>query len=108
MKIRPLHDRVVVRRKEEEQKTSGGIVLPGSAKEKPNQGEVLAVGNGRVLENREVRALDVKVGDVVVFGKFAGSDTIEIEGEELVILRENAIKAVLLESSLITRYNKTI
>ncbi len=96
MKIRPLHDRVVVRRKEEEQKTSGGIVLPGSAKEKPNQGEVLAVGNGRVLENGEVRALDVKVGDVVVFGKFAGSDTIEIDGEELVILSENDIKAVLL------------
>ena len=96
MKIRPLHDRVVVRRKEEEQKTSGGIVLPGSAKEKPNQGEVLAVGNGRVLDNGEVRALDVKVGDVVVFGKFAGSDTIEVDGEELVILSENDIKAVLL------------
>jgi len=95
MKIRPLHDRVVVRRKEEEEKTAGGIVLPGSAKEKPNQGEVIAVGNGRVLDNGEVRPLDVKVGDVVVFGKYAGSDTIEVEGEELVILSENDIKAVI-------------
>lgn len=95
MKIRPLHDRVVVRRKEEEEKTAGGIVLPGSAKEKPNQGEVIAVGNGRVLENGEVRPLDVKVGDMVVFGKYAGSDTIEVEGEELVILSENDIKAVI-------------
>ncbi|UTF60032.1 co-chaperone GroES [Gilvimarinus sp. DA14] len=95
MNIRPLHDRVVVRRKEEEEKTAGGIVLPGSAKEKPNQGEVVAVGNGRVLDNGEVRAVDVKVGDVVVFGKYAGSDTIEIDGEELVILSESDIKAVL-------------
>ncbi len=95
MKIRPLHDRVVVRRKEEEQKTAGGIVLPGSAKEKPNQGEVVAVGSGRVLDNGEVRPVDVKVGDTVVFGKYAGSDTIEINGEELVILSESDIKAVL-------------
>ncbi|BFM21194.1 co-chaperone GroES [Gilvimarinus japonicus] len=95
MNIRPLHDRVVVRRKEEEQTTAGGIVLPGSAKEKPNQGEVVAVGNGRVLDNGEVRPVDVKVGDTVVFGKYAGSDTIEVEGEELVILSEGDIKAVL-------------
>lgn len=95
MKIRPLHDRVVVRRKEEEEKTAGGIVLPGSAKEKPNQGEVIAVGNGRVLDNGEVRPVDVKVGDVVVFGKYAGSDTIEVDGEDLVILSEGDIKAVL-------------
>jgi chaperonin GroES len=95
MKIRPLHDRVVVRRKEEEQKTAGGIVLPGSAKEKPNQGEVVAIGSGRVLDNGDVRPVDVKVGDVVVFGKYAGSDTIEIDGEELVILAESDIKAVL-------------
>lgn len=95
MKIRPLHDRVVVRRKEEQEKTAGGILLPGSAKEKPSQGEVLAVGNGRVLDNGEVRAVDVKVGDTVVFGKFAGSDTIEVDGEELVILSESDIKAVL-------------
>ena len=96
MNIRPLHDRVVVRRKEEEKTTAGGIVLPGSAKEKPSQGEVLAVGNGRVLDNGEVRPVDVKVGDTVVFGKYAGSDTIEIDGEELVILNESDIKAVLV------------
>lgn len=95
MNIRPLHDRVVVRRKEEEEKTAGGIVLPGSAKEKPNQGEVVAVGNGRVLDNGDVRPVDVKVGDTVVFGKYAGSDTIEVNGEELVILSESDIKAVL-------------
>ncbi|TNE75585.1 MAG: co-chaperone GroES [Gammaproteobacteria bacterium] len=95
MKIRPLHDRVVVRRKEEEEKTAGGILLPGSAKEKPNQGEVIAVGIGRVLDNGEVRPVDVKVGDVVVFGKYAGSDTIELDGQELVILSESDIKAVI-------------
>ena len=95
MKIRPLHDRVVVRRKEEETTSAGGIVLPGSAQEKPNQGEVVAVGNGRVLDSGEVRAVDVKVGDIVVFGKYAGSDTIEIDGEELVILSETDIKAVV-------------
>ncbi len=95
MKIRPLHDRVVVRRKEEEATSAGGIVLPGSAKEKPNQGEVVAIGNGRVLDNGEVRAVDVKVGDIVVFGKYAGSDTIEVDGEELVILSETDIKAVI-------------
>lgn len=95
MKIRPLHDRVVVRRKEEQETSAGGILLPGSAKEKPNQGEVVAVGNGRVLDSGEVRAVDVKVGDVVVFGKYAGSDTIEVDGEELIILNESDIKAVI-------------
>jgi chaperonin GroES len=95
MSIRPLHDRVVVRRKEEEETTAGGIVLPGSAKEKPNQGEVIAVGNGRILDNGETRPVDVKVGDIVVFGKYAGSDTIEVDGEELVILSESDIKAVV-------------
>ncbi len=95
MKIRPLHDRVVVRRKEEEEKTAGGILLPGSAKEKPNEGEVIAVGSGRVLESGEVCPVDVKVGDTVVFGKYAGSDTIEIDGQELVILSESDIKAVV-------------
>ena len=95
MNIRPLHDRIVVRRKEEEEKTAGGIVLPGSAKEKPNQGEVVAVGNGRVLDNGDIRPVDVKVGDVVVFGKYAGSDTIDVDGEELVILSESDIKAVV-------------
>ncbi len=95
MKIRPLHDRVVVRRQEEEQKTAGGILLPGSAQEKPNQGEVIAVGSGRILDSGDTRPVDVKVGDVVVFGKYAGSDTIEVNGEELVILSESDIKAVV-------------
>ncbi|MDA9372189.1 co-chaperone GroES [Porticoccaceae bacterium] len=95
MKIRPLHDRVIVRRQEEEQTTAGGILLPGSAQEKPNQGEVVAVGSGRVLDSGDTRAVDVTVGDIVVFGKYAGSDTIEIDGEELVILSETDIKAVL-------------
>ena len=95
MKIRPLHDRVVVRREEEEAKTAGGILLPGSAKEKPNQGVVVAVGNGRVLDNGETRPVDVKIGDTVVFGKYAGSDTIDVDGEELVILSESDIKAVI-------------
>jgi chaperonin GroES len=86
---------VVVRRQEEEQKTAGGILLPGSAQEKPNQGEVIAVGSGRILDSGETRPVDVKVGDVVVFGKYAGSDTIEVDGEELVILSESDIKAVV-------------
>ena len=95
MKIRPLHDRVVVRRKEEEQMTAGGIVLPGSAQEKPNQGEVVAVGNGRVLDSGESRPVDVKVGDTVVFGKYAGTDAIDVDGEELIIISESDIKAVV-------------
>lgn len=95
MSIRPLHDRVVVRRQEEEETTAGGIVLPGSAKEKPNQGEVVAIGVGRILDNGDVRPVDVKVGDIVVFGKYAGSDTIEVDGEELIILSESDIKAVI-------------
>lgn len=95
MKIRPLHDRVIVRREEEEQKTAGGILLPGSVQEKPNRGEVVAVGSGRVLDNGDTRAVDVKVGDVVVFGQYAGNDTIDVEGEELIILSESDIKAVV-------------
>ncbi len=95
MKIRPLHDRVIVRRQEEEETSAGGIVLPGSAQEKPNQGEVVAVGSGRILDNGESRAVDVNVGDTVVFGKYAGSDTIDVDGEELVILSESDIKAVV-------------
>ncbi len=94
MKIRPLHDRVVVRRKEQEEKTAGGIVLPGSAKEKPSQGEILAVGNGRILDNGEVKPLDVKVGDTVVFGQYAGS-TVKIDGEELLIMTESDIFGVI-------------
>jgi len=94
MKIRPLHDRVVVRRKEEEEKTAGGIVLPGNAKEKPSQGEVIAVGNGRVQDNGEVRPLAVTAGDVVVFGQYAGN-TVKIDGEDLLIMSESDIYGVL-------------
>jgi chaperonin GroES len=95
MKIRPLHDRVIVRREEEEQTTAGGILLPGSAQEKPNQGQVVAVGSGRILDNGDARPVDVKVGDIVVFGQYAGNDKIDVDGEELIILSENDIKAVL-------------
>ncbi len=95
MSIRPLYDRVVVRRKAEEETTAGGIVLPGSAKEKPNQGEVVAVGAGKPLDNGDLRALSVKVGDIVVFGQYAGSNTIEIDGEELIIMGESEIFAVV-------------
>jgi chaperonin GroES len=95
MKIRPLYDRVVVRRKEEEETTAGGIVLPGSAKEKPNQGEIVAVGDGKALENGTVRPVAVKVGDKVVFGQYAGSNTIEVDGEELIIMSESEIYAVV-------------
>ena len=95
MSIRPLYDRVVVRRNAEEETTAGGILLPGSAKEKPNQGEIVAVGEGKVLDNGEVRALAVKVGDTVVFGQYAGSNTIEIDGEELIIMGESEIFAVV-------------
>ena len=93
MKIRPLHDRVVVRRMEEETTSAGGIVLPGSAAEKPTQGEVVAVGNGQVTDNG-VRALDVKVGDSVMFGQYAGTE-IKVDGEDLLIMSENDIVAVI-------------
>ena len=95
MKIRPLYDRVVVRRNEEETTTAGGIVLPGSAKEKPNQGEVIAVGDGKILDNGELRPLALKVGDRVVFGQYAGSNTIEVDGEKLIIMGESEIFAVV-------------
>lgn len=94
MKIRPLHDRVVVRRVDEETKTAGGIVLPDSAAEKPSQGEVLAIGPGKTLDNGDVRALDVKVGDKVLFGQYGGS-TVKVDGEELLILSETEIFGVL-------------
>jgi chaperonin GroES len=95
MKIRPLYDRVLVRRNEEEETTAGGIVLPGSAKEKPNQGEVIAVGEGKLLDNGDVRALAVKVGDTVVFGQYAGSNTIEVDDEELIIMGESEIYGIV-------------
>src|SRR5690606_32345167 len=91
--IRPLHDRVVIRRVEEETKTAGGILLPGSAAEKPAQGEIIAVGNGQITDNG-VRALDVKVGDKVLFGTYAGT-TVKVDGEELLIMKESDILAVL-------------
>ena len=95
MKIRPLYDRVVVRRKAEEETSAGGILLPGSAQETPNQGEIVAVGEGKVLDSGEVRALAVKVGDSVVFGQYAGSNTIEVDGEELIIMSESEIFGVV-------------
>ena len=94
MKIRPLHDRVIVRRLEEERKTAGGIVIPDTAAEKPVRGEVIAVGNGKILENGDVRPLDVKVGDKVLFGKYSGTE-VKVDGEELVVMREDDIMAVL-------------
>lgn len=94
MKLRPLNDRVVVRRLEEETKTAGGIIIPDTAKEKPIQGEVMAVGNGKVMEDGTRRALDVKAGDRVLFGKYAGTD-IKVEGEELLIMREDDILAIV-------------
>ncbi|MDB6061796.1 MAG: Co-chaperonin GroES [Verrucomicrobiaceae bacterium] len=94
MKIRPLYDRVVVRRKEEETKTAGGIVLPGSAKEKPNQGEVIAVGHGKLLDSGELRPVSLKAGDQIIFGQYSGN-TIKIDGEELIILSETEIFGVI-------------
>ena len=94
MKIRPLHDRVVVRRIEEERKTAGGIVIPDNAAEKPDQGEVIAVGNGKILEDGKVRPLDVKVGDRILFGKYSGS-TVKMEGEELLVMREDDIMGIV-------------
>jgi len=94
MNIRPLQDRVVVKRKEEETTTARGIVLPGSATEKPSQGEVVAVGPGRLLDNGDVRPLDLKVGDIVIFGKYA-SNTVQIDDEELLILNESEIFGVV-------------
>jgi chaperonin GroES len=94
MSIRPLHDRVIIKRVEEETKTAGGIVLPGSAAEKPSQGTVIAIGTGKALDNGTVRPVDVKVGDKVLFGKYAGSE-VKVDGEELIVLREEDIVAVL-------------
>ncbi|BCG65439.1 MAG: co-chaperone GroES [Methyloprofundus sp.] len=94
MNIRPLHDRVIVKRVEEETTTASGIVLPGSATEKPSEGEVLAVGNGKQLDNGEVRALEVKVGDKVLFGKYSGSE-VKVDGEEVIVMREEDIMGIL-------------
>ncbi len=94
MKIRPLHDRVVVKRLEEERKSAGGIVIPDNAAEKPDQGEVIAVGNGKILEDGKVRPLDVKVGDRILFGKYSGT-TVKVEGDELLVMREDDIMGVI-------------
>ena len=94
MKIRPLHDRVIVKRLEEERKTASGIVIPDAAAEKPDQGEILAVGKGKILESGDVRPMDIKVGDRVLFGKYAGQ-TVKVEGEELLVMREEDIMGVV-------------
>ncbi len=94
MSIRPLHDRVVVRRMEEERTTPGGIVIPDSAAEKPSTGEVVAAGNGKITESGDVLPLDVKVGDKVLFGKYSGTE-VKVDGEDLLIMREDDILAVV-------------
>ena len=94
MKVRPLHDRVLIKRVEEETKTAGGIVLPGTAAEKPSRGTVIAAGRGKLLENGDIRPLDVKEGDHVLFGKYSGSE-VKVDGEDYIIMREDEIMAVI-------------
>ena len=94
MKIRPLHDRVVIRRLEEETTTKGGIVIPDTATEKPSRGKVLAVGPGKLLDNNDVRPVDLQVGDEVLFGKYAGTE-VKIDGEDLIVMREDDIMGVI-------------
>ncbi len=94
MNIRPLHDRVLVRRKEEERTSAGGIVIPDSATEKPMRGEIVAAGNGKILENGDVRPMDVKAGDEVLFGKYSGTE-VKVEGEELIVMREEDIMGII-------------
>jgi chaperonin GroES len=94
MNVRPLHDRLLVKRIEEKETVKGGIIIPDTAKEKPQEGQVLAVGNGKILENGTKVPLDVKVGDKILFGKYSGTD-IKIDGEEVLILREDEVLAVV-------------
>lgn len=94
MKVKPLHDRVIVKRVEEEAKTKGGIIIPDTAKEKPVEGLVVAVGNGKIMENGKTQPLEVKKGDKILFGKYAGTD-IKIDGEEHLIMREDDIIAII-------------
>ncbi|BAU50355.1 molecular chaperone GroES [Sulfurifustis variabilis] len=94
MKIRPLHDRVIVRRLEEERRSAGGIVIPDTAKEKPIQGEVIAVGNGKILEDGKVKPLDVKVGDKILFGKYSGTE-VKIGSDEFLVMREEDIMGII-------------
>ena len=98
MKIRPLHDRILIKRVAEEETVRGGIIIPDSAKEKPQEGEVIAVGNGKILENGQRVPLDVKEGNRILFGKYAGSD-IKIEGQEYLILREDEVLGILAEAA---------
>jgi chaperonin GroES len=94
MNLRPLHDRVIVRRMEEETTSAGGIVIPDNAAEKPSRGEILAAGNGKITDSGEVRPLAVKVGDKVLFGKYAGTE-VKVDGEELLVMREDDIVAII-------------
>ena len=94
MNIRPLHDRVIVRRMDEEKTSPGGSVIPDSATEKPVKGEVLAIGKGKLLENGDVRPLDVKVGDKILFGKYSGTE-VNVDGEDLLVMREDDITAII-------------
>ena len=94
MAIRPLHDRVVIKRLEAEEKTASGIVLPGAAAEKPDMGEVVAVGHGKILENGDRRGLELKVGDKVIFGKYSGQ-TVKVDGEELLVMREEDVMGIV-------------
>jgi len=94
MKMRPLHDRVIVKRMEEERTSPGGIVIPDAAAEKPIKGEVIAVGNGKILDNGDVRVLDVSVGDKILFGKYAGTE-VKVEGEDLLVMKEDDIMAII-------------
>jgi chaperonin GroES len=94
MKIRPLHDRVIVKRLEEERVSAGGIVIPDSAAEKPVQGKVIAVGKGKILEDGNVRPLDVKVGDKILFGKYSGTE-VKVDGDDLVVMREEDVMAII-------------
>ncbi|HXV08618.1 MAG TPA: co-chaperone GroES [Burkholderiales bacterium] len=94
MKIRPLHDRIIVKRLEEERKTASGIVIPDTAAEKPDQGEVVAVGKGKILDDGKLRPVQVKVGDKILFGKYSGQ-TVKVEGEELLVMREEDVMGVI-------------
>jgi len=94
LKLRTLHDRVVIKRLDEERKSAGGILIPENAAEKPDQGEVIAIGNGRVMEDGKIRPLDVKVGDRILFGKYSGS-TVKIEGTEYLVMKEDDIMGVI-------------
>jgi chaperonin GroES len=94
MNVRPLHDRLLVKRVDQEEQTKGGIIIPDTAKEKPIEGKVVAVGNGKILESGEVRALDVKKGDRILFGKYSGTE-IKVEGEEHLILREDEVLGII-------------